>query len=253
MVGNTEQEEIDVKVSRRLGLSGLLLAVALAVASCGGSSGAGQGQNMDHGGGSGGDTQASEQVAAETTGGGMSGMSGTTGGTQGMNHGSTNMEETVRAMVMPNGEYSDAAFVDAMVPHHKGAVKMAEVALDNAEHEQIRALARKIIDSQQAEIETFGRLRGSLDGPTVGEMSEEEMNRSMGMMDARDLAGQRPFDKAFIDAMTPHHESAIAMAEVALEKSQNPEIRRIAQDIVSSQQREISQMREWREEWYPQG
>jgi uncharacterized protein (DUF305 family) len=84
-------------------------------------------------------------------------------------------------------------------------------------------------------------------------MSEEEMNEMMGMMDPQELAQQRPFDRAFIDAMTPHHESAIAMAEVALQESENPEIRRIAEDIVSAQEREIEQMRRWRQEWYPEG
>ncbi|MBA2783436.1 MAG: DUF305 domain-containing protein, partial [Rubrobacteraceae bacterium] len=59
-----------------------------------------------------------------------------------------------------------------------------------------------------------------------------------------------PFDRAFIDNMIPHHESAIAMAEVALQKSKNSEIRGIAEDIVSAQKREIEQMRQWRQQWY---
>jgi len=155
-------------------------------------------------------------------------------------------------MVMPNGEYSDAAFVDAMVPHHEGAVEMAQVGLENAEHEEIRQLSQNIIDSQQAEIEMFGRIREGLDGPMMA-MSEEDMS-TMGMVeDPRQLANEEPFDRAFIDNMIPHHESAIAMAEVALQESENPEIREIAQDIVDAQEREIAQMREWREEWYPQG
>ena len=76
----------------------------------------------------------------------------------------------------------------------------------------------------------------------------------MGMVeDPRQLANEEHFDRAFIDNMLPHHESAIAMAEVALQESENPEIREIARDIVDAQEREIAQMREWREEWYPQG
>jgi uncharacterized protein (DUF305 family) len=51
------------------------------------------------------------------------------------------------------------------------------------------------------------------------------MNGMMGMTDPRELANAKPFDRAFIDAMIPHHESAIEMADVALESSANEEVR----------------------------
>ena len=41
------------------------------------------------------------------------------------------------------------------------------------------------------------------------------------------------------------------MANVALEESKNPQIRQIAEVIVSAQEREISQMQRRRERWYP--
>jgi uncharacterized protein (DUF305 family) len=70
---------------------------------------------------------------------------------------------------------------------------------------------------------------------------------SLGMtMDPQELANKGPFDKAFIDAMIPHHQSAI-------EESDNPRIREISRNIVESQQREIEQMTTWRQQWYPQG
>ncbi len=216
---------------------GFLLTAALMVASCGGS-GAGQQQQGDGGSGS-------AHQEEEPQGGDM----------QGMDHGEMGSGDAAamsREMVMPNGEYSDAAFVDAMIPHHEGAVEMAEVGLENAEHQEIRQLSQNIIDSQRAEIEMLGQIREGLDGPTM-EMSEEDMSM-MGMMgDPQQLANEDPFDRAFIDNMIPHHESAIVMAEVALEESDNPEIRRIAEDIVSAQEREIEQMRQWRQEWYPEG
>ena len=221
-------------------LLGLLLAVALVLAACGGSGAGQQGEDNSSGG----------QQREESRGGDMPGMGETTGGTQGM--GSGDMVQMSREMVMPGGEYSDAAFADSMIPHHEGAVEMARVGLENAEHEEIRQLSRDIIDSQQAEIGMFNQLRSELEGPGM-QMSDEEMNEAMGMTDPQELARKRPFDKAFIDAMIPHHESAIAMAEVALQESENPEIRRIAEDIVSAQEREIEQMRQWRQEWYPEG
>ena len=236
----------------------LLAAVGLTLASCGASAGGGdqgnQGgmQGMDHGGSGGG--QASQQAPSEEkTGGGMAGVDH--GSMEGIDQGKAGSEDTAarsREMVMPNGEYSDAAFVDSMVPHHEGAVEMAEVGLENAEHDRIRRLSRDIIDSQRTEIETFGRIRGGLQGATM-EMSEDDMS-AMGMMeDPQQLANEDPFDRAFIDNMTPHHESAVAMAEVAVRETENPEIRQIATDIVAAQEREIGQMERWRQEWYPEG
>jgi uncharacterized protein (DUF305 family) len=73
------------------------------------------------------------------------------------------------------------------------------------------------------------------------------------MMDPQELTNKEPFDRAFIDVMIPHHQSAIVMAQVALEEGENPEIKELARNIVSAQQSEIEQMRQWRVEWYPGG
>ncbi len=59
------------------------------------------------------------------------------------------------------------------------------------------------------------------------------------------------FDRAFIDAMVPHHESAIAMAQAAKEAGlSQPDLVKVADDILATQQREIDQMKEWRAEWF---
>ncbi len=84
------------------------------------------------------------------------------------------------------------------------------------------------------------------------EMSPQQM-QSMGMMmNPQQLAHSKPFDRAFIDAMIPHHQSAIEMAQVASNKSKNPKIKELAENIVSAQKREIEQMKQWRREWYPE-
>ena len=226
-----------MRSTRTLWLPMLLLVAVFALASCGGSgsgssSDAGSGGGMDHGSGG--------HRMEETT--------------SGMDHGSTNMEaESARRAVAPDGEYSDAAFVNEMIPHHEGAIEMAEVALENAEHEEIRTLSREIIVAQRTEIEELRRIRDDLGATTTMDMSGGEMEGMSMAEDPRELAEARPFDKAFIDAMTPHHESATVMAKVALEESENPQIRGIAEDIVAGQEREISQMKQWREEWYPKG
>jgi uncharacterized protein (DUF305 family) len=58
-------------------------------------------------------------------------------------------------------------------------------------------------------------------------------------------------DLRFIDGMTPHHQGALVMAKEVLQKSQRPELRKFANQILADQQKEISQMQKWRKAWYP--
>jgi uncharacterized protein (DUF305 family) len=69
--------------------------------------------------------------------------------------------------------------------------------------------------------------------------------------DSRETSAQAPFDAQFIDGMTIHHTSAVAMAEQALNESQRPEIKQLAQNIIATQNQEIEQMATWRQQWYP--
>ena len=208
-----------------------LLAVAFLLAACGG---AGSGQQGDESGGGGHGQMDHGQMDHGSMGMGSGGMA--------------------RQMVMENGKYSDKAFIDAMVPHHQGAIEMAEVALKNAEHEEIKELSRNIISTQEAEIEELKAIKeqefGTSEVPM--EMSAGEM-QMMGMTDPDELANKDPFDKAFIDAMIPHHQSAIEMAQVAYRESDNPEIKALAEGIVDAQTREIAQMEGWRQQWYQEG
>lgn len=57
-------------------------------------------------------------------------------------------------------------------------------------------------------------------------------------------------DAMFIEEMIPHHEDAIAMAELALTRAEHPEIKGLAEDVIETQSAEIDQMREWYREWY---
>lgn len=253
-----------MKRHRTLAMSVLLAVAALTLGACGGQgSGGQQGDGGDMQGTDNGGAQQETTIASgsESTGvmpSGTTMMGETTGmqGMQGMDHGQMGaggMAAMSRQMVMENGEYSDRAFIDAMVPHHQGAVDMAEVALENAEHEEIRNLAEDVVGAQEAEIRELGEIRKQEFGSAESsrEMSDMDM-QMMGMTDPQELANKRPFDKAFIGAMIPHHRSAIAMAQVALSESDNERIKGIARDIVEAQRREKAQMERWREQWYGQ-
>lgn len=80
------------------------------------------------------------------------------------------------------------------------------------------------------------------DSPTT---PNHAMTMDLGPKDAE-------FDRRFIDGMTLHHQGAIAMAEAVLQNSQRPEMKQLAQNIIAAQRKEIEQMRQWRQAWYPE-
>lgn len=74
-----------------------------------------------------------------------------------------------------------------------------------------------------------------------------------GMTGARmgTFTGEQPFDAQFLDQMMVHHEGAIASTNAMISGSSRPELRGLADDIVASQRAQLSQMRAWRRQWYP--
>ncbi len=60
----------------------------------------------------------------------------------------------------------------------------------------------------------------------------------------------RDMDAMFIEEMIPHHDDAIAMAELAVTRAEHPEVRRLAESIKRTQTAENEQMRRWYREWY---
>lgn len=76
------------------------------------------------------------------------------------------------------------------------------------------------------------------------------MSDMMSKMKSDPNAASAPYDLQFIDTMSAHHQSAVDMAGMALKKSQNAELKTFAQKIIDDQQKEIAQMKAWRDKWY---
>jgi uncharacterized protein (DUF305 family) len=179
-----------------------------------------------------------------------------------MNHGS-GMNHNMSMDLGPADANYDLRFVDAMIPHHQGAVEMAQEVLAKAQRPEMKKLAQNIIAAQNREIKQMKQWRKAW-YPTADSkpmawhapmnhmmpMSPEQMQA---MMMKGDLgAADAQFDLRFLNAMIPHHEGALVMAKDVLGKSKRPEIKKLAQDILSSQQKEIDQMKQWRKAWYKQ-
>ena len=109
----------------------------------------------------------------------------------------------------------------------------------------VQQAMRETATVNQAATVTAGEVSGPHDGDhgSAGNQafaaSETEMHRLMA------AASGETVDQAYIAKMIAHHQGAVAMAEVALRDSRDPEVRRMAEAVIAAQTREITEMRAW--------
>ena len=174
--------------------------------------------------------------------------------------------------MMMNQQQVDQHFIQMMIPHHQGAVDMANLALSKAQHSELKKLAQAIITSQTKEIQemkNWYKTWYDTDVPTVsstgmpmhsgtGMNQGMPMNSGLGMdmmqmmgmmnMDLTALKNAPNFDRVFIEEMIPHHQMAVMMAAMVLD-SPHPELRNLGKAIIQTQSAEIEQMFQWQQAW----
>ncbi len=153
----------------------------------------------------------------------------------------------------------DRHFIEQMIPHHEGAIAMATLALTKATRPEVKTLAKAIIEAQNKEIgDMSGWYRdwfkaevqnGGSSMMGGGMMSGSGMHMG-GQEDMQALQTASDFDKAFIEAMIPHHQLAIMMAQMLRSGTNRPEMLTLADNIIESQSREIQEMQSWYKAWY---
>jgi Domain of unknown function (DUF305) len=78
------------------------------------------------------------------------------------------------------------------------------------------------------------------DEPAFLAENQTAMNKMMGDMTVKPSGD---IDRDFVEMMVPHHQGAVDMAKAELRYGHNEQLRRLAQEIVVTQQQEISVMR----------
>ena len=179
----------------------------------------------------------------------------------------------------PRSVRVDQHFIEMMIPHHQDAIAMADLALIRGKRPEVKKLAQAIKKDQTREIQEMrtwykqwfgkevpahsmndmgmmgdhhnqGQGTGSgMMGQGQGMMGQGMMGQGQGMMSMKtdlDALKKAPdFDKEFVRQMIPHHQMAVMMAQMASECASHPEIRTLAQSIITSQSAEIAQMQGW--------
>jgi uncharacterized protein (DUF305 family) len=186
------------------------------------------------------------------------------------------------------GDDFDKAFLQQMTMHHAMAVMMARPAVANSSRQELKDLARTIIDDQTREIaqmrgwakdwygmdisdpvammdQMMGQGQGMQGvghsgmshsgmpmqgGMPMNQSSDLSMMHDMSMMaDLWKLPPQR-LDAVFMTMMIPHHQGAVDMARLVPDRAAHQELKDLSKSIIESQASEIDKMNGWLASWY---
>jgi uncharacterized protein (DUF305 family) len=149
----------------------------------------------------------------------------------------------------------DLQFLDTMSKHHQMALDMIKMAGDKFAHKELKQATQKMMADQQKEIDQMKqwRVQWYPGAPPAENMDMPGMASSMNMdMSQMQSMSGKQLDLMFIDMMIPHHQGAVDMSKDAPMKAEHQEIKDLAQRIIDSQQKEIDQMKQWKENWSKQ-
>lgn len=149
------------------------------------------------------------------------------------------------------GEHNaaDVTFAKGVIPHHRQAVEMAEMAETRAQSAEVKKLAAEIKKAQDPEIKTLSGWLTSWgeEVPKEGESAEHGGHSMSGMMtpeemDMMEKSSGKAFDTAFMEMMIKHHEGAIEMAKTEQSDGAYQPAKDMAGNIIASQSAEITRM-----------
>lgn len=136
---------------------------------------------------------------------------------------------------------SDLMFAEMMIPHHRQAVALGDLASTRAGSDAVRALALRIKGEQAPEIKTMqtwlggGSEDSQMNMPMDGMVSDEELAK------LKSLSG-KSFDVLYLQKMIQHHEGAISMVSM-IENSKNADVKALGDSIVKTQTLEIAEIK----------
>ncbi|MFG2332371.1 DUF305 domain-containing protein [Streptomyces sp. NPDC048604] len=170
------------------------------------------------------------------------------GGHNDSGHGAASSSPSTPAAATQGGRNAaDVAFAQGMIPHHRQAVEMADLAPTRAESPAVKKLAADIRKAQDPEIRTLSGWLTSWGEQVPAAGAADHSAHGGGMMTVAEMdrlkaASGKAFDTSFMELMIKHHEGAVAMAKTEQAQGAFPGAKKMAEAIITSQSAEIAQM-----------
>lgn len=134
----------------------------------------------------------------------------------------------------------EKVFIQEMIPHHQEAIDTSKVVLAQTQDPELKKFSQEVIDVQTKEVT---QMKGWLKSWFNEEYSVNSNYMPM-MGDLNKFEG-KALDKMYVEGMIRHHQGAIDMARKVLTLNPRPEIKKMADDIISIQQTEVDTLQQW--------
>lgn len=159
---------------------------------------------------------------------------------------------TMQLKMITSSDEADKEFAKNMLAHHQAAISLAKLELKYGKDETLLRLAQDTATAQQTEIDI---LKQWLKNPPDTKKSNNSLVKAMQAdyeQNAQDMTGAmvkgvsaNTADMMFALTLLPHHKGALAMAETELKFGKDKAMRQMAISMISSQQGEITLMKNW--------
>lgn len=150
------------------------------------------------------------------------------------------MKDMHHAKMTGNADYD---FASMMIPHHEGAIVMAEAVIKQGKSAELIAFSKKVVEVQNQEIATLKAFLKTASQQPIKDSTEfkKALNASMipMMKGMEQVKLTDDIDKDFVALMNPHHQSAVDMAKAYLPYAGNAQMKLMAQQIIQAQEEEI--------------
>lgn len=142
---------------------------------------------------------------------------------------------------------ADVTFARQALAHHQQGVDLASLAETRAENAQLKALAKRVIDTHEPEIARLSALIESWGQPAPDDPNLEHVQRDgylgPGDMAALSALSGKDFDPQFASRLQRQREAGVRIADAETQHGRNPDARDLAATMSRSQQQEISELK----------
>lgn len=134
----------------------------------------------------------------------------------------------------------EKAFIREMIPHHQEAIDTSQLVLAQTQDPELKKFTQDVIAVQTTEVR---EMKGWLQSWFNEEYTTNSNYMPM-MGDLSSFEGEG-LDKVYVEGMIRHHQGAIEMARKVLALNPRPEIKKMADDIITVQQSEVTTLQGW--------